>query len=99
MLEYDRIDISEEIDVNKTNDSREYIIFNIWYFLELNYRFHPNVCDGYHDLMQKVLNFNDIVIVSVTESIKEFTFGMSKDDAINLLRNDLTDLTEKPGAL
>ena len=34
MLEYDRINISEEIDINKTNASKEYDIFNHWYFLE-----------------------------------------------------------------
>ena len=34
MLEYDRIDISEEIDVNKTNASKEYDICHYWYFLD-----------------------------------------------------------------
>ena len=30
MLAYDRIDISEEIDVNRTNVSKEYIIIGIF---------------------------------------------------------------------
>ena len=33
MLEYDLIDVSEEIDVNNTNDLKEYDICNYWYFL------------------------------------------------------------------
>ena len=32
MLEYDRIDISEEIDANKTNASKECDICHYWYF-------------------------------------------------------------------
>ena len=31
-LEYDRIDVSEGIDVNKTDGSRECIIWHYWYF-------------------------------------------------------------------
>ena len=32
MLEYDRINISEDIDVNKTNSSKECDICHYWYF-------------------------------------------------------------------
>ena len=32
MLEYDRIDCSEEIDVNKMNASKECDICHYWYF-------------------------------------------------------------------
>ena len=41
----------EEIDVNKTNGSRECIICQYLFFLEINFRFQPEVCDGCHDLM------------------------------------------------
>ena len=34
MLEYDRIDISEEIDINKTSVSKECDICHYWYFLD-----------------------------------------------------------------
>ena len=33
MLEYDRIDVSEGIDVNKTNASKKCDICHYWYFL------------------------------------------------------------------
>ena len=35
MLEYDRIDISEGIDVNKTNLSKECDICHYWYFKDI----------------------------------------------------------------
>ena len=34
MLYYDRIDISQGIDVNKTVSSKEYNIYHYWNFLE-----------------------------------------------------------------
>ena len=37
MLYYDRIGVSEGIDVNKTIASEEYIICCYWYFLGLNF--------------------------------------------------------------
>ena len=47
MLEYDRIDLSEGIDVNKINSLRDCIICHHWYFLEINFRFDSNVCNDY----------------------------------------------------
>ena len=41
MLQYHRIDVSEQTDVNKTNSLREFIICHYWYFLEINVKFQP----------------------------------------------------------
>ena len=54
MLEYDRIDIFEWIDINQTSDSCECIIWYYWYFLKINFRLQSNLCDGCHDLTQKL---------------------------------------------
>ena len=52
MLEYDIIDISEGIDVNKSNDkSKEYDICHYWYFLDKSVTYEQYLCDGCHDLM------------------------------------------------
>ena len=48
MLEYDRIDLSEGIYVNKTNGSHEFIICHYLYFPEIDFRFQPKVCDDCH---------------------------------------------------
>ena len=39
MLEYDRIDISEGIDVNKTNASKECDICHYWYFEDIGFKY------------------------------------------------------------
>ena len=36
MLKYERIDISEGIDVGMTNKSKECILCHYWYFLDKN---------------------------------------------------------------
>ena len=51
MLEYNKIDISEGIDVNKTNASKEYDICHYWYFKETSLKYKPYHCNGCHDLM------------------------------------------------
>ena len=44
MLEYDRIDISEGINITKTNASKEYVICPHWYFLDKIFKYEPNFC-------------------------------------------------------
>ena len=43
MLYFDRTDVSEGIDVNKTSASKEYDICHYWYFLHYVFKFQPQV--------------------------------------------------------
>ena len=46
------------------------------------------LCNGCHGLMQKAMNFNDVAIVSTKGSHYRTHFWyMSKNDAINLIKN------------
>ena len=79
ILEYDRINISEGIDVDATNKSKECMLCHYWYFLDKNFSNGPYLCDGYYNIMQKSINFKNIVIVHVRESAYRIYFlGMSK---------------------
>ena len=51
MLEYDRIDISEVIDIDKRNTSKECMICLYWYFLDKGFKYEPYLCNGCHNLM------------------------------------------------
>ena len=46
MLEYDKIDVPEWIDVNKTNASKECNICHYWYFLNKGFKYEQYVCNG-----------------------------------------------------
>ena len=88
MLEYHRIDISEGIDVNKTNASKECDICHYWYFKDIGFKYEPYLCNGCHDLMQKATSFNDVAIIYVKGSAYSIHFWyMSKNDAINIMNN------------
>ena len=50
MLKYERIDVSEGIDLNKSAKSIEYLICHYWYFKNIGYKYEPQVCNGCHDL-------------------------------------------------
>ena len=63
MLCYDRIDISEGIDVNKAID-----ICHYWYFLNKGFKFQPNISNGCHDLLMMSMNLSDITILNIKGS-------------------------------
>ena len=98
MLEYDRIDILEGIDVNKTNASKECDICHYWYFKDIGFKYEPYLCNGCHDLTQKAMSFNDVAIVYVKGSAYRVHFWYtSKDDAISIINN--SNLIDKKGVL
>ena len=65
MLYFDRIDVSEGIDVNKTSASKEPDICHYCCFLNKRFRFQPNVCNRYHDLLMIPMNLSDIAILNI----------------------------------
>ena len=87
MLEYNRIDISEGVDANKTSLSKECNICHYWYIKDIGFKYEPYLCNGCHDLMQKALSFINVVIIYVKGSAYRINFWyMSKDDAINIMK-------------
>ena len=74
MLEYDRIDISEGIDVDKTDKSKECMFCHYWYFLNKNFKYGPYLCDGCYDILQKSTDFKNITIAHVKKDATGFIF-------------------------
>ena len=98
MLEYDRINISEGLDINKASASKECDICHYWYFLDKNFNYEPFLCKSCHDLIQKDMNFNDVAIVSIKgNDYRIYFWYVSKNDAIVLMTN--SNLKDKNGIL
>ena len=86
MLECDRIDISEGIDVNKTNESRECMFCHYWYFLNKNFSHGPYLCNGCDDISQKSTDFKNIAIVHIKKSAYRIYFPyMNKHKAKKII--------------
>ena len=97
-MEYDRIDISDRIDVNKTNKSKECVLCHYWYFLDKNFSYGPHLCDGSYNIMQKSNDLKNIAIVHVKKNAYRIYFCyMSKHKAKSLMDN--SNLIDKKGVL
>ena len=98
MLEYDRIDISEGIDINKANASKKCKICYYWYFTDIGFKYEPYLSDGWHGLMQKAISFDDVAIIYVRGSASRIHFRyMSKDYAMSIMNN--SNLIDKMSVL
>ena len=96
MLEYEKIDISDGIDVNKSDKSKECMLCHYWYFLDTSFSYGSNLCDGCYNMMQKCNKLKNTAIAHVKESIYRICFlFMSKREAKKLL----TNLIDKKGVL
>ena len=88
MLQYDKIDISEGIDINKGDALKGCIIFHCWYFKDNIYKFEPHVCNGCRDILMMAYELKNIAILSVKGvDYRCVLWGVTKNDAINMLGN------------
>ena len=86
MLCYDRIDISEGIDLAKSNDSKKRMICHYWFFNH-GVKFQDSVCNGCHDLTMLSVNISDIAIITVKNvDYRCIIHNIGKSEAINLLK-------------
>ena len=99
MLYYDRINVFQRINVNKTSASEKSNICHYWYFLNYSFKFQPNVY-ATDAMIYKMMSitFSDIAILNIKGSDYRCIISLiSKNEAIKLLQN--ADLTEKNGTL
>ena len=98
MLYYDRIDVSEGIDVNKRSKSKECYICHYCYFLNKGLKFQQYICNSCHDLVMMSMNLSDIAISNIKGSdYRCIISGISKSEALNSIQN--IDLTGKSRTL
>ena len=94
MLYFDRTDVSEGIDVNKTSESKECNICHYWYFLNRGFKFQLHICNRCHHLPMMSMILSNIAALNIGGA--EYCCiinSTSKSEAINLMQN--IDLTEK----
>ena len=98
MLVYEKIDISNGVDVDKSDKSKEYKFCHYWCFLDKSFSYGPYLCDRCYNMMQKCNKLKNIAIVHIKKSVYRICFlFMSKREAKKLMTN--SDLTDKKGVL
>ena len=99
MLEHDRIDISEGIDINKCEEtSARYYLCKFYYFLDKNFSYGPFLCNGCYDMSLKAVNMQNLTIINHNVNHYRVNFAfISKNDAHNLIKN--ATIIDKKGTL
>ena len=98
MLAYERINISDGIDVNKSDESKERTLCHYWYFLDKSFSYGLYLCDEYYNMTQKCNKFKNIAIIRIKKSVYRTCFlFMSKHEARKLRAN--SNVIDKKGFL
>ena len=89
MLEYDRIDISEGIDIKKCKEtSRECSLCKCYYFLDKNFNYGSYLCNGCYNMSLKAISMQNVAVINHNENLYRVNFAfISKKDAFNLIKN------------
>ena len=88
MLEYDRTNISEGIDIIKCEEtSRECSLCKFYCFLDKNFKYGPYLCDGCYGMSMKAESMQKLTIINHNGNYYRVIFGfMTKKDAYNLMK-------------
>ena len=91
MLQYQKIDVSEGIDLNKTIASKECELCHYWFFKGIGFNFEEHVCNKCHDLLTMAHSLKDIPILSTKHAtFRCILMGISKNEALKRLNNSVT---------
>ena len=91
MLRYQKIDVSEEIDVNKTSTWKECELFHYWFFKAIGFKFEEHVCNKYHDLLTMTYSLKNIAILNAKgTTFRCILMSISKNEGLKRLNNSVT---------
>ena len=92
MLQYEKIDVSEGIDVNKTSASKECELCHYWFFKDVGFKFEEHVCNRSHDLLTMAHSLKNIAILNAKGAIfRCLLIGINKNEALKKLNNSVTN--------
>ena len=92
MLQYNRIDVWEGTDINKTSEPKEGKLCHYWYFKDVGYKFQPYFCNGCHAVSVVPYELKNISILK-TKGVdyRCILWSINKNDAIDRLSNSVLE--------
>ena len=92
MLQYEKIDVSEGIDTNKTSASKECMLCHYWYFKDVGFKFEPHVCNKCHDVLMTAYELKIVAILTVKGvDYRCILWGISKNEGANVLNDSVLE--------
>ena len=91
MLRYQKIDVSEGIDVNKTSASKECELCHYWFFEDIGFKFEEHICNKCHDLLTIAYSLKVIAILNAKgATFRCILMGICKNKGLKRLNNSVT---------
>ena len=91
MLQYEKIDVSQGIDVYKTSASKECALCDHWFFKDVGFKFEEHICNGCQDLLTMAHSLKNIAILNAKgATFRCLLMGTSKNEALKKLNNSVT---------
>ena len=88
MLPYQKNDVSEGIDVNKTSESEECELCHYWFFKDAGFKFEKHACNKCQDLLTMAYSLKNITILSAKGvTFRSLLRGVSKNEGLKRLKN------------
>ena len=84
MIQYQKIDISEGINVNKTSASKECELCHYWLFKDVGFKFEEHVCNRCHDLLAMAHSLKNVAILNTKNTFRCLLMGFSKNKALKI---------------
>ena len=89
-MQYNTIDVSDRIYVNKTSASKECELCHYQFFKDIGFRFEEHVCNKCHDLLTIADSLKDSILNAEGPTFRCILMGISKNEAIKRLNNSVT---------
>ena len=91
MMQYDKIDGLEGIDVNKTSALKKCRLCHYWFLKDIGFKCKENICYWCNYLLTESTSLKDIAILSAKgHNFRCILMGISKNKASKPLNNSVT---------
>ena len=89
---YEKIGISEGVDVNKTSLSKEFMHRHYWYFKDVGFKSESHVCNGCHNVLMTAYELKSIAILNVKGiDIRCILWVISRNEGFRRLNNSVLE--------
>ena len=91
MLRYQKTDVSEGIDINKTSALKECGLCHYWFLKDTGFKFEEHVCNKCNDLLTIAYSLKTIAILSAKgATFRCILMGITKNEGLKRLNNSTT---------
>ena len=91
MLQYQKIDVSEWIDVNKTSASKECKFCHYYFFKDVGIKLEEYVCNRCHDLLTMAYSLKNVAKLRAKGgTFRYLLMGTNKNKVLKKLNHSVT---------